>query len=1188
MTKLYQIVLSICFLAQLGVYANALDEDSSPKKPYINSIANSAQEKKNIHDPEQQLLKDIGAKLNGPGPFSYFGHVVSTGGDINGDGYSDVLVGAPYHTSLKGAVYIYMGSSTGISTTASLILEGPAEGSQFGTALASAGDVNGDGFSDVIVGTVVSETVGSPSIGSAYVYLGSVDALSAVPDKILLGTTAGFYGTTTLAGIGDVNADGFSDVMVGRSEVTATPQVFVFYGSATGIPQQHAATITLQEDNTALGGAMAGLGDVNGDGYGDVLIASLHNPSGTGSAHLYLGSLTGLLETPTTTLTGNSNNYFGCSVSAAQDINGDGFNDVIIGDYQYESGKGAAFIYLGNSSGISVTPASTLIGFNTYGSFGISVASAGDENADGYADVIIGASGYDFNIGTSNAYLFYGSKVGVITTEYQTLVSPELKSAFGNSVSPAGDVNGDGRSDIIIGAFQSEAESGAAYVYLGNTNPLLETAAKTITAPVEDNIFAITNSGVGDLNGDGFSDVAIGANEYSSNKGIVYIYYGSSNGLPENPSLTIEAPSENSKFGANIAAAGDVNGDGYGDLIVGANGFNNYHGAAYIYLGSATGLMTTPATILTDQPLQTFTYATAVSGAGDINGDGYSDVIVGDQSDNKVFVHMGSSSGVVQAAATILNPGGGNFGWSIANAGDVNADGYNDIVIGDYEYDFNKGLGYVYYGSSKGLSAANVTMLHSPFENGLFGSAVSSAGDINGDGYSDIIIGVPNANTVTVFPGGPEGVAPEKAVHLLGPVNYSSFGYSLASSGDVNGDGYSDIAVGAYQQEGGFTYVFLGGENGLTTEPSVTLNNGDNALLFGISVDGAGDVNGDGYSDILSASYLLASNQLASQLFYGNNEGKHNHVLKLYNIDLSTPISQSNLTNDSFGIGLFVKPFSGSTEARLVWETKANGEPFNSFSPITNYTGYSGNDNDWTAIPTAGTELKTLISKSTGKSTKLRVRVQYRSSALASGQVFSPWIYPQDYSNGVLDQKGNPLPVSLITFTVKAEEGIAKLQWETAWESNSKSFEIEYSINGKHWNTIGSIGAMQNASQVSRYQFDHSTAMSENNFYRLKMVDNDDTFTYSVIRHLLVQGGESAMIYPNPATDLIKIKIPGQSNLGNVKSLKVFNAEGRDVSVAYRMVNDELHISGLPEGVYVFSAVITSGQSFNGKFLVRH
>lgn len=1182
MIKLYQAALSLCFLTHLCLYVEVPDAICYPVKPNNNIF-----EKANFYDFKRQLDKEAGTKLNGPS-LSHFGHVVSTGGDINGDGYSDILVGAPYHSSLRGSVYVYMGSSTGINTTAALILDGPAEGSQFGNAIASAGDVNGDGFADVIIGTIVSQTVGSPDIGSAYVYLGSQNGLSAVPDKVLLGTAAGFSGTTTLAGIGDVNADGFSDVAVGISEVTTAPRVFVFYGSASGLPQQQSVTITLGKDDTALGGSMAGLGDVNGDGYGDALITSFHSSSGTGSAHLYLGGLAGLSETPTTTLTGNSNSFFGCSVSAAQDLNGDGFNDIIIGDYQYESGKGAAFIYLGNPSGISIIPASTLIGFNTQGSFGISVASAGDENADGYADVIIGAGGYDFNVGTSNAYLFHGSKAGVITTEYQTLISPELKSAFGNSVSPAGDVNGDGRSDIIIGAFQSDSESGAAYVYLGQTAALSQTAVNTFIRPVVNNIFALKNSGVGDLNGDGFSDIALATYEYSSNTGIVYIHYGNINGLSDSPSLTLQAPSEYSLFGVSVAAAGDVNGDGYGDLIVGASGFNNYHGAAYIYLGGPSGLNTVPATVLTDQIHQTSTYASAVSGAGDVNGDGYSDVIVGDQNDNKVFVHLGSSSGVVQAVATILNPGGSNFGWSVANAGDVNADGYSDIVIGDYEHDFNRGLGYVYYGSSKGLSATNVTILNSPFKNGLFGSAVSSAGDTNGDGYSDILIGAPNANTATVFPGGPEGVVPEKAVHLTGPVNFSSFGYSLASSGDVNGDGYSDIVVGAYQQEGGFTYVFLGGETGLSTGPSVTLNNGNNALLFGNSVGGAGDVNGDGYSDILSTSYLQPSNQLASQLFYGNNEGKHNHVLKLYNADLSSLISQSNLSDDSFGVGLFVKPFSGSTKARLVWETKSNGQPFTSSSPITNYTGYTGNDGAWKTIPHSGIELKTLIAKSAGKSTKFRVRVQYKSSSLPSGQVFSPWIYPQKYSNGALDQKGNPLPVSLMTFQVKAEEKIVQLEWKTVWESNSKGFDIEHSLDGKHWNRIGSIVAMQNTSQLSRYQFDHATPAPGDNFYRLKMVDADDSFTYSAIRRLVFQDKDIATIYPNPANDLIKIKIPDRYKLRNVKSVTIFNAAGKNISGNYQMVNDELHISGLPDGIYVFSAVITNGQSFNGKFLVQH
>ncbi|MBK6381108.1 MAG: FG-GAP repeat protein [Chitinophagaceae bacterium] len=149
---------------------------------------------------------------------------------------------------------------------------------------------------------------------------------------------------------------------------------------------------------------------------------------------------------------------FGFSVASAGDVNGDGYSDVIIGAYNYtdgaNGGEGRAFVYYGSNIGLSISPNSTPDDANQAGAaFGISVASAGDVNGDGYSDVIIGAVGYNSGIDEGWAFVYYGSASGLSTIPNSTPDDADQTGAdFGRSVSCAGDVNGDGYSDVIIGA----------------------------------------------------------------------------------------------------------------------------------------------------------------------------------------------------------------------------------------------------------------------------------------------------------------------------------------------------------------------------------------------------------------------------------------------------------------------------------------------------------------------------------------------------------------------------------------------------------------------------------------------------------------------------------------------------------------------------------------------------------------
>ncbi len=242
-------------------------------------------------------------------------------------------------------------------------------------------------------------------------------------------------------------------------------------------------------------------------------------------------------------------------------------------------------------------------------------------------------------------------------------------------------------------------------------------------------------------------------------EGIASVYYGSATSPSVTANWTAESDQVNAWFGINVASAGDVNGDGYSDVIVGSPNFSNgqtSEGRAFVFYGSASGLsLSFNWTAESDQANALF--GQSVAAAGDVNGDGFSDVIVGapnfdngQTDEGRAYVFNGSSSGlsVIATWTAEIDDPSASFGRSVASAGDVNGDGYSDVIVGiPYYGGADAGMTLVYHGSATGpnTSANNLVVGLNAGDN--FGYSVSGAGDLNADGYSDVIVGAKSWNT---------------------------------------------------------------------------------------------------------------------------------------------------------------------------------------------------------------------------------------------------------------------------------------------------------------------------------------------------------------------------------------------------------------------------------------------------------
>ena len=396
---------------------------------------------------------------------------------------------------------------------------------------------------------------------------------------------------------------------------------------------------------------------------------------------------------------------------------------------------------------------------------------------------------------------------------------------FGYAVSAAGDVDDDGYDDLLVGAYADDDQgdgSGSAYVYLGSGIGVDRHQEQKILATdgAAGDLFGGAVSAAGDVDGDGYDDVVVGArgdDDVASGSGAVYVYYGIATGIDPSRESKLVWPSgaADDQLGISVAAAGDVDGDGYADIVAGASRPSGI-GVAVVYFGGAAGMDSADHQVVqASDGAVGDEFGLDVGGAGDVDGDGYTDLVVGAWADDddgtssgSAYVDYGAAVGVDVGREDKLTAttaaGADYFGTSVAGAGDVNADGYDEIVVGAWGRG-SSGSAFVYAGSPSGVGAEAELSSGSWGSGDYVGRDVAAAGDVDGDGYADVLLGACNHSdyfqgAAFLHPGGPAGIDAGRTVLITGPAtrDYEYFGWAVAGAMDVNADGYDDVGIGAW------------------------------------------------------------------------------------------------------------------------------------------------------------------------------------------------------------------------------------------------------------------------------------------------------------------------------------------------------------------------------------------------------
>ncbi|MFT3934185.1 MAG: FG-GAP-like repeat-containing protein [Chitinophagaceae bacterium] len=719
-------------------------------------------------------------------------------------------------------------------------------------------------------------------------------------------------------------------------------------------------------------------------------------------------------------------------------------------------------------------------------------------------------------------------------------------------------------------------------------------------------------------------------------------------------------------YGYTVAGLGDINGDGYDDVAVGAptmadvvtgTGSLTGVGAVFIYYGSATGLSATPDKVL--QP------STAVSGAlfgysiaaGDVTGDGLNDIIVGAPLDS----YQTTASSLTGATSVTVKAGKVYVYRSEDLSGASNPTPFAQVRL-QGTANFSTGIA--------GVLLSNVSV------NALFGLAVSTVKDLNGDGKSDIVVGAPAylGTSLLAVQSGAAFVYYSNNLNTTTPVQLSTptpsllgiaslpiantngllFGFSVDGVGDYNNDGYQDIAVGAPagvnlnslggifsgQFLGGSAFVYYGNGTGIQTTSNVRLQASASGLLsnaanlFGYKVKGATDAVGQQTGNIIIGA---PSGSVLSNVVGGLQvKAGQLHVFKSrtspatgsFTADqvISSPRASSILSTLA-GQTLNVSMLYGASIDNMMDVNCDNvadiivGEPMSTAVPMVgaNVVGgaayiYLGNTDGtyqatpyWNITPTVspllGVNTTALLGWSVagvgytkGHSQGVRSLVGGPSNALDFGSgllnlgntlgttlnfVFDNNGLGKTYQFAYSNCTMTTLPVKLTSFTATPVNTTAQVKWIAATEENLNYYQLERSSDGLHFETVAMIFKKEAASDDYNYP-DRKPNMPVT-YYRLKMVDNDEKYIYSSIVSVKFTQNLTAgiVVAPNPVQADINVRMTGLAS-GNYR-IELRNANGQMFVNKSVLVNQAVQTStiarnGMAAGLYLVNVYNNSNQ----------
>ena len=1016
-------------LDDILIGANGANDNSGASYVVFGKSDGSAVELSDIAD-------GAGFVLNGATMDDQSGISVNGAGDVNGDGFDDLIVGAPNagpnNNTSSGASYVVFGKSDGgivelseiADNNAGFVLNGASENDQSGRSVSGAGDVNGDGLDDIIIGARQADPNGLSS-GASYVVFGKIDGnaveLSDIADNagfVINGVDVSDNSGISVSGAGDVNGDGLDDLIIGadradpnnndnsgasylvfgKRDDNAVELAFVEFGIGGFVINGASA-----DDQSGV--SVSGAGDVDGDGFDDLIVgASRADPNSvadSGAGYVIFGgqggsdsAMRGTAGTDTLTGTTGADQIIGglgndtlIGNGGIDVLRGGAGNDVFeISDADFaviDGGSGNDTLRLSSGLTLDLTSipnnrldsieiidlndtTSTLILatddiLNIVGNSAQNTLRIDGTSADTlHIGAPFGDSGVPQVIGETNYQVYQAADSLGLDDSITLLVAPDVSIEIvtlaielaaiqmsnndggfvingvdandrsGGSVSGAGDINGDGLDDIIVGAYLADGlnggNSGASYVVFGKTDGSV--VELSTIADTNDNDGFVLNgvdandrsgrsvSGAGDINGDGLDDIIVGAyladGLNGGNSGASYVVFGKTDGsvvelstiadTNDNDGFVLNGVDANDRSGRSVSGAGDINGDGLDDIIVGAyladglNGGNS--GASYVVFGKTSGGAVELSDIANDAGFfingvdGNDRSGRSVSGAGDVNGDGLDDILIGasNATGNRgaSYVVFGKASGgavelsdITDDAGFVINgaSGGDRSGGSVSGAGDVNGDGLDDIIIGASFAVTNSGASYVVFGKTSGgivelsmISDDDGFVLNGASGGDRSGISVSGAGDINGDGLDDLIIGAnlaelngtddANGASYLVF-GKTDGNAVELSLvedfgiggFVINGANIFDFsGGSVSGAGDVDGDGFDDLIVGASGADpngggSGASYVIFGGQGVASTDAqNLPGDSGANRLIGGAGND---TLIGNGGADVL-------------------------------------------------------------------------------------------------------------------------------------------------------------------------------------------------------------------------------------------------------------------------------------------------------------------------------------------------